>query len=113
MIGKEIDSESMNNLGSLLKQAQKFQSQVSQIQAELGEQKVEASAGGGMVTAVVNGRQELLAVRIDPQVVDPGDVEMLEDLIVAAVSEAMMRASEMAAERMRKLTGGLELTGLV
>lgn len=111
--GKESDSESMNNLGSLLKQAQRFQSQVSQIQAELGEHKVEASAGGGMVTAVVNGRQELLAVHIDRLVVDPEDVEMLEDLIVAAVSEAMARASEMAAERMRKLTGGLELPGLV
>ena len=103
----------MNNLGNLLKQAQKFQSQVSQIQAELGEQRVEASAGGGMVTAVVNGRQELLAVRIDPQVVDPEELEMLEDLIVAAVSEAMTRASEMATERMRKLTGGLDLPGLV
>jgi DNA-binding YbaB/EbfC family protein len=66
-----------------------------------------------MVTAVVNGRQELLAVRIDPQVVDPEELEMLEDLIVAAVSEAMTRASEMATERMRKLTGGLDLPGLV
>ena len=112
-MGKERDSESMNNLGNLLKQAQKFQSQVSRIQAELAEQRVEVSAGGGMVTAVVNGRQELLAVRIDPQVVDPADVEMLEDLVVAAVSEAMTRASEMAAERMRKLTGGLELPGIV
>ena len=112
-MGKERDSESMNNLGNLLKQAQKFQSQVSQIQAELGEQRVEVSAGGGMVTAVVNGRQELLAVHIDPQVVDPADVEMLEDLVVAAVSEAMTRASEMAADRMRKLTGGLELPGIV
>lgn len=112
-MGKERDSESMNNLGNLLKQAQKFQSQVSQIQAELGEQRVEVSAGGGMVTAIVNGRQELLGVRIDPQVVDPSDVEMLEDLVVAAVSEAMTRASEMAAERMRKLTGGLELPGIV
>ena len=103
----------MNNLGNLLKQAQKFQSQVSKIQAELGEQRVEASAGGGMVVAVVNGRQDLLAVRIDPQVVDPEDVEMLQDLVVAAVSEAMARASEMASERMRKLTGGLELPGIV
>ena len=112
-MGKERDSESMNNLGNLLKQAQKFQSQVSQIQAELAEQRVEVSAGGGMVTAVVNGRQELLAVHIDPQVVDRADVEMLEDLVVAAVSEAMTRASEMAAERMQKLTGGLELPGIV
>lgn len=102
----------MSNLGNLLKQAQKIQSQVSQIQAELGERRIEVSAGGGMVTAIVNGRQELVSLRIDPQVVDPKDVEMLEDLVVAAVSEALSRASELAAEEMRKLTGGLSLPGL-
>jgi DNA-binding YbaB/EbfC family protein len=103
----------MTNIQNLLKQAQKIQSQVTQMQAELGERRIEASAGGGMVTAIVNGRQELIAVRIDPQVVDPSDVEMLEDLIVAAVSEALARASEMAAEEMKKLTGGLALPGLL
>jgi DNA-binding YbaB/EbfC family protein len=103
----------MTNIQNLLKQAQKIQSQVTQMQAELGERRIEASAGGGMVTAIVNGRQELIAVRIDPQVVDPNDVEMLEDLIVAAVSEALARASEMAAEEMKKLTGGLALPGLL
>lgn len=103
----------MNNLQNLLKQAQKIQSQVSRMQAELGDRRVEATAGGGMVTAVVNGRQELVSVRIDPQVVDPGDVEMLEDLVVAAVSEALERASEMASEEMRKLTGGLPIPGLL
>ncbi len=108
-----MTNDPMMNLGSLIKQAQKFQSQVSQIQAELGERRIEVSAGGGMVTAVVNGRQELIAIRIEPQVVDPGDVEMLEDLIMAAVSEAMGRASEMAAEEMKKLTGGLPLPGLL
>ena len=103
----------MTNIQNLLKQAQKIQSQVTQMQAELGERRIEASAGGGMVTATVNGRQELIALRIDPQVVDPNDVEMLEDLIVAAVSEALSRASEMAAEEMKKLTGGLALPGLL
>jgi hypothetical protein len=103
----------MTNIQNLLKQAQKIQSQVTQMQAELGERRIEASAGGGMVTATVNGRQELIALRIDSQVVDPNDVEMLEDLIVAAVSEALSRASEMAAEEMKKLTGGLALPGLL
>jgi DNA-binding YbaB/EbfC family protein len=99
----------MTNLQNILKQAQKIQSQVSKMQAELGERRVEASAGGGMVTAVVNGRQELISLRIDPQVVDPGDVEMLEDLVVAAVSEALARAGELASEEMKRLTGGLPL----
>lgn len=103
----------MNNIGSLLKQAQKLQSQVSQIQAELGGRRVEATAGGGMVTAIVNGRQELVEIRIDPQVVDPDDVEILEDLVVAAVTEAMSRASELAAEEMKRLTGGLPIPGLL
>jgi DNA-binding YbaB/EbfC family protein len=103
----------MTNLQNLLKQAQKIQSQVTQMQAELGERRIEASVGGGMVTAIVNGRQELIAVRIDPQVVDPSDVEMLEDLIVAAVSEALARASAMAAEEMKKLTGGFPLPDLL
>ena len=106
-------NDPMMNLGNLLKQAQKIQSQVSRIQEELGERRIEVSSGGGMVTAVVNGRQELIAVRIDPQVVDPDDIEMLEDLVVAAVSEAMTRASEMASAEMKKLTGGLPLPGLL
>ena len=97
----------MTNLQNILKQAQKIQSQVSQMQAELGERRVEASAGGGMVRAVVNGRQELISIEIDPQVVDREDVEMLEDLVVAAVSEALGRAGEMASEEMKRLTGGL------
>lgn len=92
---------------NILKQAQKIQSQVSQMQAELGERRIEASAGGGMVTAVVNGRQELISIKIDPQVVDREDVEMLEDLVVAAVSEALGRASELANEEMKRLTGGM------
>lgn len=102
----------MNNLGSLLKQAQQIQSQVSEIQTELGKRRIEATAGGGMVTAVVNGRQELVAVHIDPTVVDADEIEMLEDLIVAAVSEAMTRAAQQAGEEMQKLTGGLPIANL-
>lgn len=101
-----------NNIQNLMKQAQRIQSQVTRMQEELGDRTVEVSAGGGMVTAVANGRQELVAVSIDPQVVDPEDVEMLEDLVVAAVSEALARAGEMAAEEMKKVTGGMSLPGL-
>lgn len=102
----------MTNLQNLLKQAQRIQSQVSQMQAELGERRIETSSGGGMVTAVVNGRQELIELKIDPQVVNADDVEILEDLVVAAVSEALSRASELAAEEMKKVTGGMALPGL-
>ena len=103
----------MTNFQNLLKQAQKIQSQVSKMQSELADRRVEASAGGGMVTAVANGKQELVGVKIDPAVVDPDDVEMLEDLVVAAVGEALSRASELASEEMKKLTGGLPLPGMM
>lgn len=103
----------MNNFQNLLKQAQKMQARVSQMQAELADRKVEATAGGGMVTAVVNGRQELVALKLEREVVNADDVEMLEDLILAAVNEAMSRAGEVAAEEMRKITGGLNLPGLL
>jgi DNA-binding YbaB/EbfC family protein len=103
----------MNNLQNLLKQAQKMQARVSQMQAELADRKVEATAGGGMVTAVVNGRQELVSLKLEREVVNPDDVEMLEDLILAAVNEAMSRAGDVAAEEMRKITGGLNLPGLL
>lgn len=109
---RSISLSDMTNLGNLLKQAQKIQSQVSEIQAELGERRIEASSGGGVVTAVVNGKQELIGLRIDPEVVDPDDLEILEDLIVAAVSEATRRAGEMASEEMKKLTGGLSIPGI-
>ncbi len=110
---KENTRYSMNNLGNLLKQAQKIQSQVSEIQTELGKRRIEASSGGGMVVAIVNGRQELVSLQIDPSAVDQDDVEMLEDLIVAAVNEATRRAGEMASAEMQKLTGGLPLPGLL
>jgi DNA-binding YbaB/EbfC family protein len=103
----------MNNFQNLLKQAQKMQARVSQMQAELADRKVEASAGGGMVTAIVNGKQELVGLKLEREVVNPEDIEMLEDLILAAVNEAMGRAGELAAEEMRKITGGLNLPGLL
>ena len=94
-------------LGGIIKQAQEFQEKMAQIQEELEQKKVEGSAGGGMVTVVVNGKQDVLSVRIDPEVVDPDDVEMLEDLVVAAIKQARERAQELAEEEMRRATTGL------
>ncbi len=95
-----------------MQQVKALQDKMAKVQEELAVKTVEASSGGGMVTVVVNGRQELLSLKIDPQVVDPEDVEMLQDLVVAAVNEGMRRAQEMAAGEMSKLAGGLNLPGL-
>ncbi len=100
------------NMGNLLKQAQKLQSQIEKMQAELEEKTVEASAGGGMVKVVVNGKQELVSIHIEPEVIDPEDREMLQDLIVAAVNEGLAKAREMINEEMQKLTKGLNIPGL-
>ncbi|MCF8144806.1 MAG: YbaB/EbfC family nucleoid-associated protein [Deltaproteobacteria bacterium] len=102
----------MPNMGQLLKQAQKFQSKMAELQEELNQRTVEASAGGGMVTAVANGRQEVLSIAIDPEVVDPDDVEMLQDLILAAVNDALSRARDMTNEEMGKLTKGMNIPGM-
>ncbi len=95
-----------------MKQAQKLQAKMVEMQAELGNRTVSAQAGGGMVEAVVNGRQELLSLRIDPEVVAPDDVEMLQDLIQAAINEALNRSREMMSAEMAKLTGGMQIPGL-
>ena len=102
----------MKNMMSMMKQAQKLQSKMVEMQAELGNRTVSAQAGGGMVEAVVNGRQELLSLRIDKEVVSADDVEMLQDLILAAVNEALNRSREMMAQEMSKLTGGMQIPGL-
>jgi len=102
----------VKNLSSMMKQAQKLQAKMMEMQAELGNRKVSAQAGGGMVEAVVNGRQELVSLKIDPEVVVPEDVEMLQDLIQAAVNEALNRSREMMAAEMAKLTGGMQIPGL-
>jgi len=103
----------LKNIGNLMKQAQKLQSKMMAIQEELGERTVSAQVGGGMVEVVVNGRQELVSVRIDPEVVNPDDVEMLQDLVLAAVNDALNRSREMVSEEMSKLTGGLKIPGLM
>jgi DNA-binding YbaB/EbfC family protein len=100
------------DMGQLMKQAQDMQRRVAKVQAELKERIEEGSAGGGLVTALVNGAQDVVSVRIDPEAVDPEDVEMLEDLILAAIRQAMEKAREMARAEMAKATGGLGLPGL-
>lgn len=102
----------MKNLGGLMKQAQKLQSKMAEMQEELGRRTVSAQAGGGMVEATVNGRQELVSLRIDPEVANPDDIEMLQDLITAAINEALNRSRDMVAQEMSKLTGGLQIPGL-
>lgn len=102
----------MKDMGKLLKQAQQMQAKMAQMQAELAEKTVEASAGGGMVKVVMNGRHEVVSVAIDPEVVDPQDVEMLEDLVAAAVTEAANRVEEMMKEGMSSITGGMGLPGM-
>jgi DNA-binding YbaB/EbfC family protein len=94
-------------LGNFMKQAQKLQSEMKRIQDEVGEKTVEATAGGGMVTVVANGKQEIVSIKIDPEVVDKDDVEMLEDLIVAAVNESKRRSQEMMMSEISKVTGGM------
>lgn len=99
------------NMNNLLKQAQKMQKQMEQMQEDLENQKVEASAGGGAVTAVVTGKKELVEIKLTEEIVDPDDIEMLQDLIVAAVNEAIRKADEMANQQMSKVTGGMSIPG--
>ena len=102
----------MKDLSGMMKQAQKLQAKMMAMQEEVGNRTVSSQAGGGMVEAVVNGRQELLSLRIDPEVVVAEDVEMLQDLILAALNEALNRSREMMAAEMSKLTGGMQIPGL-
>jgi DNA-binding YbaB/EbfC family protein len=95
------------NLGAMMKQAQMMQAQMQQVQDEMAQKTVEASAGGGMVTAVANGKGEILSIKLDPQVVKGGDVEMLEDLVLAAVNEAHRRGEEMMRSALAKVSGPL------
>ena len=102
----------MPNMGNLMKQAQQFQNKMAKLQEELGKKTIEATSGGGMVTVVVNGQQELVSIKIDQEVVDPEDVEMLQDLVLAAVNDGMARAKKMVNDEMGKLTGGLNLPNI-
>lgn len=100
------------NMKDLMKQAQKMQQEMMKQQEALESQTFEAKSGGGMVSVLINGKYEVQSIKIDPQVVDPEDVEMLEDLIVAALLEAHKKASDASSESMGKLTGGLKIPGM-
>jgi DNA-binding YbaB/EbfC family protein len=102
----------MKGMANMMKQAQKLQAQMLRLQEELAEKTVESSSGGGMVTVVANGRQQIVSIQIEREVVDPEDVEMLQDLIQAAVNDALTKAQEMVSSEMGKLTGGLNIPGL-
>jgi len=99
-------------LGNLLKQAQAFQEKMAKSQEEAAQKVVEASSGGNMVTIRMNGKQTLLSVTIDPEIVKSGDVEMLQDLIIAAVNEGVRKSQELMADEMKGLTGGMQIPGL-
>ncbi len=103
----------MKGMGNMMKQAQKLQSKMLKMQEELAGKTVEASSGGGMVNVVANGRQQLVDIRIEKEVVDPDDVEMLQDLVLAAANDALDKAQEMVSSEMGKLTGGMNIPGLM
>lgn len=105
-------AKGISNIGGLLKQAQELQERVSRVQEELGQRTVSASAGGGMVTAVVSGRLQLVSLSIDAEALATADREMLQDLVVAAVNEGIRRAQAMMNEELGKLTGGLKIPGM-
>ncbi len=96
----------------IMKQAHKMRKELQRIQEELANRTVEATSGGGMVTVVVNGRQELLSIKIEKDIVDPGDLDMLENLILAAVNQGIAKSQDMLKEEMSKITGGINIPGL-
>lgn len=100
------------NMGDLMKQAQQFQEKLGAVQDELGSKTVTGSAGGGMVTATVNGKSELVDLRIEKEIVNPEDIQMLQDLVAAAVNDGLAKSKELAKSEMAKLTGGMNLPGL-
>ena len=102
----------MKGFGNLMKEAQKLQAQMEAMQAEAGKKTVEATAGGGMVTVEANGKQELTAIKIDREVINPDDAQMLEDLVLAACNEALRKSKEMMQAELGKLSAGLKIPGL-
>ena len=101
------------NFGSMMKQAQKMQTKMAAMQEELKNEQLEASAGGGMVKVKITGDVQVVSITIDPAAVDPEDVEMLQDMVTAAVNEAIRSAQELAASRMNDITGGMNIPGLM
>jgi hypothetical protein len=105
-------AKGIGGMGNLLKQAQEMQSRITKVQEELAQKTVEGSAGGGMVQVTVTGQLNLSAVKIDPTVINPEEKDMLEDLILAAVNDAMRKARELASTEMSKITGGFTIPGM-
>lgn len=103
----------LGSMANMLKQAQQMQEKMRQVQDELKTKVVEGSAGGGMVRAKVNGQQQVVSIKIEKEIVDPEDIQMLEDLVLAAVSQGLEKAKELAREELMKLTGGLNIPGLM
>jgi len=103
----------MKGMGNMMKQAQKLQSKMLKLQGELAEKTVETASGGGMVKVVANGRQQIVSIQIEEEVVDPDDVEMLQDLILAAINDALTKSQEMVSGEMSKLTGGINIPGMM
>ena len=102
----------MKNLGNIMNQAKKIQDRLASVQEEMALKTIDGSAGGGMVTVTANGRQEIVSLKIEPEVVNPEDIEMLQDLVQAAVNDALRKSQEMVQQEMSKITGGLKIPGL-
>ncbi len=103
----------MKGISNMMKQAQKLQAGMVKLQEELALRTVEATSGGGMIKVQANGKQQIVSIRIEKEVVDPNDVEMLQDLIIAAVNDALSKSQEMVSQEMSKLTGGISIPGLM
>jgi nucleoid-associated protein EbfC len=102
----------MKNLGNIMNQAKKIQERLASVQEEMALKTIDGSAGGGMVTVTANGKQEIVSLKIEPEVVNPEDIEMLQDLVQAAVNDALRKSQEMVQQEMSKITGGLKIPGL-
>ena len=102
----------MKGFGNMMKEAQKLQEKMVAMQEEIAKRKVEATAGGGMVTVEANGKQEILSIKIDPEVINKDDAQMLEDLVLAACNEALRKSRELVQQELGKLTGGMKIPGL-
>ncbi len=103
----------MKNMANMMKQAQKLQAKMMRLQEEMADKTVESASGGGMVKVVANGRQQIVSVSIEKEVVDPDDVDMLQDLVLAAVNDALAKSQEMVTAEMSKLTGGMNIPGMM
>jgi len=103
----------MKGMGNLMKQAQKLQAKMLKLQEELADKTVETTSGGGMVKVVANGKQQIVSIEIEKEVIDPDDVDMLQDLILAAVNDALTKSQDMVSSEMNKLTGGMNVPGMM